>query len=283
MDTVAFLIHTEETCNRDPAIRTFHVRIGRSIAPVALGTVFVSGAWAKPAAADSAPPDATIAFPAIQDEVYGRTPLTFKGTATDDTGVASVGVAFQERHSRLWYRPDGTWGAYFRFTARLSTPPGARSTTWSYTWTPPSAGAYLLQVVAKDTAGHPDAVLPFRRFDVDTVTPHTTIRTPSAATVSTRKGRTVGFAGNATDDHGVRSLQVAIQNRGTGKWLGTGGTWGAVHWFTKPVDLPGATSTTWSYALTMSWTGTFLVEFRAVDRAGLADPAPPSRQIIVGS
>jgi hypothetical protein len=256
------------------------VRLGRSIAPVALGTVFVSAAWVTSAtAADDTPPDATITFPSIQDEVYGRTPLTFTGKATDDLGIASVGVAFQERHSHLWHRPDGTWGKYFRFSAKLSTAPGAKSTTWSYTWTPPAAGDYLLQVVAKDTAGHPDAVLPFRRFVVDSAPPHTTISYPSASSVTVKKGTTVTFSGGATDDHGVVSLQVAIQDRKSGKWLGVGGGWGAIHWFTKPVNLPGAPSTTWSYALKMSWTGTFVVQFRAVDHAGLTDPVAPSRQI----
>lgn len=256
------------------------MRLGRSIAPVALGTVFVSGAWAAPAVASDAPPDATIAFPAIQDEVYGQTPLAFTGTATDDVGVASVGVAFQERVSRLWYRPDGTWGPYYRFPATLSTAPGAKTTTWSYTWTPPAAGAYMLQVVAKDTSGQADAVLPFRRFDVDTTAPDTTVTAPSASSTTTTKGQTVDFAGKATDDHGVLNLQVAIQNRNTGKWLGVGSTWGAIHWYTKPVDLPGAPSTAWHYSLKMSWTGTFLVEFRAIDRAGIVDPTPATRQIV---
>ncbi|WP_171064492.1 Ig-like domain-containing protein [Actinomadura soli] len=241
------------------------------------GSVLFGGLTAVPAwAADTAAPDATIDRPALHDEVFGRTGLTFAGTATDDTGVASVGIAFQDRVSRLWYRPDGTWGPYHRFTAALAVPNAVKS-AWSYTWTPPSAGAYTVQVVAKDTAGHPDAVLPWRRFDVDTSPPDTVIRTPAASSTTIRRGQTATISGYARDDHGVLYVYKAIQNRATGKWLRTGGTWGAIMWHRLPVLRPGATLTDWSFGQGMTVSGSFLIQVRASDRAGLVDPTPASR------
>jgi len=253
------------------------MKFGISVLSVAAGSVLFGGLAAAPARADdTVAPDATFTGPALQDEVFGRKALTFTGTATDDTGVASVGVAFQDRVSRQWYRPDGTWGPYHRFNAALSKP-GTVNTGWSYTWTPPSAGAYVIQVVAKDTAGHPDAVLPYRRFDVDTTPPETFITSPTASTVQIRKGRTATISGTARDDHGVLYVYEAIQNRSTGKWLLPGGTWGAIYWHRKPVVRPGAPTTDWRIDQAMTTLGTFLIQVRASDRVGLTDPTPVSR------
>ncbi|RAY11396.1 hypothetical protein DPM19_30700 [Actinomadura craniellae] len=253
----------------------------RPVVPVTAGALFLTGWAATPALADdTTAPDASITSPALQDEVYGRRALTFQGTATDDTGVASVGVAIQDRDTRLWYRPDGTWGAYHRYSATLSAP-GAASTGWSFTWTPAEPGAYMVQAVAKDAAGHPDAELPWRRFDVDTQAPDTAISRPTALTTTVSRNTTVSLNGTATDDHGVRYILVAIQNKATGKWLRTGGTWGSIMWHRRAVTRPGAPSTTWTTSQKMSVSGTFIIRIGSEDRAGLVDPSTPYRQYVV--
>ncbi|WP_131737363.1 Ig-like domain-containing protein [Actinomadura roseirufa] len=253
------------------------MKIGNSALGVAVAAILAGGLTAGPAHADDVvAPDAVITAPALQDEVYGRKALTFSGTATDDTGVASVGIAFQDRKSRLWFRPDGTWGAYQRYATVLSQP-GTVKTNWSYTWTPPSAGSYVVQAVAKDKAGHPDKVLPFRRFEVDTAAPDTTIKIPTGATTQIRKGRSATISGTARDDHGVLNVYEAIENRATHKWLRPGGVWGAIYWHKKSVVRPGAPGTDWSFGQSFSTLGTFTVQVRASDRAGLADPTPASR------
>ena len=94
----------------------------------------------------------------------------------------------------------------------------------------------------------------------------------------------IAFSGNATDNVGVSSVQVAIRERnstGTGRWLQANGTWAAGFvWLNGSVlGTPNGTSTSWTY----NWTpptvrpvNTFLIQVRANDAAGNFDQTRPS-------
>ena len=117
---------------------------------------------AVPPPPDTTPPDATITVPA-QDQTIPTLTLSATGTATDNMGVASVGVAIKDRTTNLWWRANGTWGAYQVHQATLATP-GASSTTWSFTWNAPGPGQYSIMAIATDTAALVDPTKPTRRF-----------------------------------------------------------------------------------------------------------------------
>ncbi len=77
------------------------------------------------------------------------------GTATDDTGVNSVGMTIQDAGNR-YLQADGTVsssGHTFRITPDVV---GAKSTTWSREITVPIEGTWKAQARAVDTAGQSD-------------------------------------------------------------------------------------------------------------------------------
>ena len=87
----------------------------------------------------------------------------------------------------------------------------------------------------------------------------------------------VALSGNATDNVGVSSVQVAIRNRTTLQWRQANGTWGATFvWLNGSVlGSPGGTSTTWTY----NWTppagaAPYVVGVRATDSTGNLDTTP---------
>jgi hypothetical protein len=137
------------------------------------GRIYVSDTYADrvqvyeayesvPPPPDTTTPDATVTVPAQDQSIAGRT-LNATGMATDNVGVASVGVAIKNRTTNLWWRANGTWGTYQVLPATLGSP-GASSTTWSFTWNAPAAGQYSIMAIATDTSNLVDPTKPTRRF-----------------------------------------------------------------------------------------------------------------------
>jgi hypothetical protein len=112
-------------------------------------------------APDTTAPTVTIAAP-VKDQNVGLAPFDIGGSANDDVGVASVRLAIRDRDTLLWW--TGTeWGAYTTLEASIAEP-GAPTTTWSYSWTPPAAGNYGVLVRVEDTSANTNAVKPWVRF-----------------------------------------------------------------------------------------------------------------------
>ena len=77
----------------------------------------------------------------------GRWPSA--GTATDNTGVTAVKYSVQHQRSAQWWTGSAWSTTQTWFNATVATP-GATSTGWSATWTPPSAGRYYIYAAATD-------------------------------------------------------------------------------------------------------------------------------------
>jgi hypothetical protein len=104
---------------------------------------------------DTVAPDTEVTAPAKRAVVAVGDPLAIRGSATDDVGVTGVRIGIQDTVSKQWWHADGSWGAYQLQAATLASP-GATSTTWQFTWTPPAAGSYGVQAAAVDAAGNID-------------------------------------------------------------------------------------------------------------------------------
>jgi DNA-binding beta-propeller fold protein YncE len=120
-----------------------------------------------PGAPDTTAADGTISWPS-NNQVLPFGPVTFAGAATDDVGVANVGVAIKDRTTGQWWNAaSGRWVTSFRWNpgAALGTP-GASPTGWTFGWTPPAPGAYAVTVQAQDAAGNCDATRPWVNFSV---------------------------------------------------------------------------------------------------------------------
>lgn len=229
---------------------------------------------------DTTAPDGAAVTPKPNQQLLLAPTITLSGGATDDRGVAAVGVAIKNAATNLWLHPDGTYGAFAWLPATVAAP-GATSTGWTYAWAPPGIGNYVLQVQATDTAGNVDPTRPNVSFVVadpnapDTAPPDGTAATPTANQALVI-APTLLLAGGATDDRGVATVDVAIQNASTGLWLHADGNYGIFAWVPATVATPGGTSTEWTYLWTPPGKGSYVLQVRATDAAGNIDPSRPS-------
>ena len=114
---------------------------------------------------DTTPADGTMTSPANNAQVP-MGPVQLMGNATDNVGVTVVQLAIQDTVTKQWMRANGTFATgYFAFNATLANP-GAASTGWSFTFTPPVARKYGVSVIAKDANGNADPTKPWVQFTV---------------------------------------------------------------------------------------------------------------------
>jgi DNA-binding beta-propeller fold protein YncE len=181
-------------------------------------------------------------------------PVSLAGSATDNQGVAGVRYAVQHRSSGQWWS-GSDWSTTQQWLDATLASPGAASTAWSATWNPPSAGDYRVTARATDLAGNDDAAPPDAPFTVALAAPDST---PANGTVTSPKAGqalgagTVRFEGRATDDTGVGTVDVAVQDRETLLWWNDAtDTWGRFTWNSREgtVATPGASPTAWSYSV----------------------------------
>ena len=192
-------------------------------------------------------------------------PVALTGSATDDVGVTAVELAFQDTGSGQWFQADGTWGAArVEFDAALGSP-GATATTWSYSWTPGVYGSYRAEVRSIDTVTSTSGTVA-RQFTYLDDAPSVAISAPTPDQVWSSSS--IPVTGTATDDVGVAAVEVSVQNRTSGLWLQTDGTWDATRVeIDTSLGSPGATTTIWSWTFVPPAYDDYRVEARAIDSA----------------
>jgi hypothetical protein len=228
------------------------------------------------------PVDTTILTPTWNDRVQTGTTLRLTGAATDDHGVAKVGVAIKDSQRGLWFGADGTWGAWNEFSATLAAE-GSPTSDWSFTWEPPRDGEYLFVVRAHDGQGNVDVTPAGTK--VRATTPRDR-KGPKTRIVSFDAGRETAsrairkiraIEGVATDDRAVGEVLVAVRDRDTGRWWDGTRRWTrSRRWVEAGLDAGGAWDFPWRVR-----DGRFRVIARAVDTSGNPDPTPAIRDIRV--
>jgi hypothetical protein len=113
----------------------------------------------------TAPADTTAPDTSVTGVWGNRKKVSCSGSASDNAGVSRVRVAVRNQATGRWWHSDGTWGDFQSYLATLGTP-GARSTSWTFSWAPPSTGSYGIQAVAWDAAANWDASPAWRTFTV---------------------------------------------------------------------------------------------------------------------
>lgn len=111
--------------------------------------------------ADTLTPDS-----AVTGVSGSRRRITLSGSATDNRAVTSVKIAIRNPSNGLWWRADGSWGSFSSQAATLASP-GAKSTTWSFSWVPPATGTFNVQAISSDAAGNSDPSPAWRTFRVN--------------------------------------------------------------------------------------------------------------------
>jgi hypothetical protein len=139
-----------------------------------------------------------------------------------------------------------------------------------------AGGSYIAQAKVTDVTGNAKTGLtvPFTTGSgapPDTGAPTVTVLTPAKDSVV--GAGTIAIGGQANDDVGVASVEIAIKDRTSGLWWNPGtGTWGSLGWMPATLSSPGAMAPTW----TASWGGgvsggAYFVQARVADTSGNSD------------
>ena len=177
--------------------------------------------------------------------------VTITGTSSDNIGVTSVDVEIKDRVTKEFLQPDGSFGPRVQLPATLANP-GATSSTWSITVTLPAAG-YNIQSFAYDAAGNVGENPTWKKFDVvdgpsDNIDPDV-FADHSPGTEFT--ANPVNLSGTATDNVGVTSVVVTIENS-AGQYLQNNGSFAAsVAELATTLGSPGGSPTSWAISVTL--------------------------------
>ncbi|WP_243058101.1 Ig-like domain-containing protein [Nocardioides sp. SR21] len=235
---------------------------------------------------DGAPPETVLEAPLDGSTApVGRVDLS--GTATDDRGIATVRWSVRHAFSGQYWGGTG-WVAEEILLPGSPVAPGTTSTSWSSSWTPPSAGTYVFSAQAVDSRGNVDPTPATTTVTLtipggDVTAPNATISTPRGGQ-SVPLGATT-ITGRASDDSGIRAVDVAIQDIATGLWWNdVTQTWGPFTWMNGDATPATrmASPTTWSTTWSADHAGSFRVGARARDVGGIADPTPAWTSFTVG-
>ncbi|RLE23499.1 MAG: hypothetical protein DRJ50_06065, partial [Actinobacteria bacterium] len=108
------------------------------------------------------------------------------------------------------------------------------------------------------------------------------VEAPAVAVVAPALGASVPagvveLSGTASDDVGVATVQVAVQDMATRLWLQADGTsWGSYRWHDATLDSPGSDAVAWSFGVTLG-AGRYGFSTRAIDTSDKTTKAPWSR------
>lgn len=212
--------------------------------------------------------------PAVTVAPGGR--LTFAGTAYDDEGLRNVEVSLRNTTTRENLGNDCTWGVNVSAGNCRVSPVDIGGQTYNWSWTTPfdlSAGSYTFTVRATDDSELTTASANRGQLTINVqipgdLPPDTTM----SFTAPTDESYPLSLAGTATDDKGVASVKVSLQDRDTGRYLQPDGSTAAA-FATRDATLtaPGDPSTGWSLNLTLPTGGNWTFTAMAFDTAGQQD------------
>ena len=216
--------------------------------------------------------------PAITIEPGGR--MTFAGTASDDEGLKDVEITLRNSSTGENLGADGTWGTGISAGAHRISPVNISGSNYNWTYTTPfnlSPGTYPFTVRATDDEDLTTATVNRGSLTVNAqyagdLAPDGTM----AFTAPTDKSPTINLAGSATDDVGLESVRVSLQDRDTGRYLQANGSMAAAIAF-RNADLtpPSGTSASWSLpAITLPSGGNWRFTAITFDTRGQQDPSP---------
>jgi PKD repeat protein len=202
--------------------------------------------------------------------------FTMTGTATDDEGINSITFYFRDAQGR-YLQNDGTVDDIYNSFRGAPDVIGATNATWSYDVTLPHEGEWVGAANAVDTAGQSDLRAATRTWTIDAnaVAPTVAIQQPVAMTppftvpaLTVEPGGRITFSGTASDDEGLRNVEVTLRNSSTGETLGADCTWGAGitagNCRISPVDISGS-NYNWTYLSPVLTPGSYSFTVRATD------------------
>ncbi len=214
----------------------------------------------------------------IVDPIEGRIKrpneaFTVTGTASAPSGVNRVELSVQDKQSNRYLADDmTTWQTASNTILTTLATPGATSTDWSLPLTISGNRQLELRARTFGTSGSQDPTPDTKRietFDLSDQPPNTNVSGPSGSIVAST---TFTITGSATDDVGVQSITLSLQDESNNRYLQDDGSVGtAFNTFNFEPDVVGATNTTWSWDVTVPYEGEWTVRARSTDTEGQSD------------
>lgn len=223
----------------------------------------------------------------ITDPIEGRIkpinePYEITGTASAATGIQRVELEIMDRNSNRYLNDDlTTWGSTATNTFNATLDPGTGTTrTWRLPVTMTANRELIVRaraVAGNGTADNTKATKKYETFGTDDRTPTTSITGPP----SPQAQLTFTITGTASDDIGVNGVSFTLRDS-QGRYLQDDGTVsGTFNTFQVTPDVVGATSTTWSYEITVPFEDEWWAQARSSDTAGQSSLDTADRRWIV--
>ncbi len=229
----------------------------------------------------NAPNDTTITTPIEGRVEEAAVPFTIEGTARATSGVRQVQLEVSEG-TRYLQDDLTTWGAANTIDVTLANP-NATTTNWSQQLTITGNRALRIQARTVAVNGSSDATKASKKIETFGTADKTPTASISGPTLSPLPSRTFTVNGTAADDVGVSSLSYTMRDA-NGRYLQDDGSASATYnAFRLTPDVVGATSTTWSFDVTVPTEGEWLLQLRATDTAGQSSLDTVDRRWIVSS
>ena len=221
---------------------------------------------------DDQTPTTTISGPS---GVQTSTTFTVTGTANDDKGVNSLTYWFRDEQGR-YLQNDGTVDDIYNTFRGQPDVVGATNATWSYQVTLPHEGIWRGSATAVDTTGQADLRSATRDWNVDStaIAPTVTIAQPVEMTppftvpaVTASPGDRITFSGTATDDAGLKNVEISFRNSTTGEGVANDCSFiagGNGQCRISPVDISGSVYN-WTWTSPVLTPGTYSFAVRGTD------------------
>ncbi len=236
--------------------------------------------------ANAIAPSVSITTPAVMNPPTPASPLTmspgnpvsFSGSATDDQALRSVEVSLRNSVTRENLASDGTWGAGVVAGWYRITPLNLTGTSYNWSYTTPfnlKPGLYTFQVRATDNLELTTSSANRGSLTITVQVPGDAFPDTGLDVTGTQTGLQVlhlDLTGTATDDMGVKAVQVSIQDRDTSLYVQPNGTMGALFsGLVATLANPNATSSSWSLAVDLPNAGDYSVTAFAFDTSDQQD------------
>jgi large repetitive protein len=205
-------------------------------------------------------------------------PMTFRGSATDDQNLNLVEIQLRNSSTREALASDGTWAVDIPAGWYRISPQNLDATSYNWSYTTPfnlSAGTYTFSVRAQDDVGLTTSTTNQGRLTINAQVPGDAppdgLITPSGTATGVQTLH-LDLAGTATDDIGVAAVRVSLEDQDTNRYLQQNGSM-AASFATRNATLasPNATSTGWTLPVDLPTEGDWAVTVYAVDTAGQQD------------
>jgi hypothetical protein len=235
----------------------------------------------SPPAPESNQPSMTFTIPGA-GSTTAQLPVGLGGTASDDSGIATIGVSVLDNGTGLYYNiRGGTWtNTPFLFNQAAFEGP-SKNGSWSFSIVPASYGkSYTVKARATDFFGNSRTLTQSFTVD-DVVAPVPTIGTPAPNAVIVPGP--LATSGTVSDAGIVGTVAIGLHDPATDMWWYPAGGWTVGEYWAPAAFTASGSTTNWSGSIDvgrLADSGPYELIVRAVDARGNEGRSAPLSFIV---